>query len=179
MLKKKIIALIMVFALMSGSVVYTEADAASKPGRATVKVEKRAKNTITLKIKKPRGTGYQVFVKTSKKGKFTQVGAGRVDNAKISIFKIKKVKKDKKYYVKVRTFKTSGFMITKGSYSKTVKIDKYKIKKKPQNKPTPEEIIEPDTSVVTEAAIGAEGISDSSDETETQVTVTDSDYSND
>ena len=70
-------------------------------------------------------------------------------------------------------------MITKGSYSKTVKIDKYKIKKKPQNKPTPEEIIEPDTSVVTEAAIGAEGISDSSDETETQVTVTDSDYSND
>ena len=36
-----------------------------------------------------------------------------------------------------------------------------------------------DYSVVTEAAIGAEGISDSSDETETQVTVTDSDYSND
>lgn len=179
MLKKKIIALVMVFALMSGSVVYTEADAASKPGRATVKVEKRAKNTITLKIKKPRGTGYQVFVKTSKKGKFTQVGAGRVDNTKISIFKIKKVKKDKKYYVKVRTFKTSGFMITKGPYSKTIKIDKYSSKKKPQNKPTPEETVEPDTSVVTEAAIGAEGISDSSDETETQVTVTDSDYSND
>ena len=72
-------------------------------------------------MKKMSGvTGYQVFLSTKKKGKYSQIGATRTTS-----FKMSKLKKNKAYYVKVRAYKTSGSRIVTGKYSSVVKIGKY------------------------------------------------------
>lgn len=51
--------------------------------------------------------------------------------------KITKLKKNKVYYIKIRAFKTVGYHITYGKFSKVMKIDKYG-KKKPVPSITPD-----------------------------------------
>ena len=90
-------------------------------GRAGVSVSRRTGTTAELTMKKMSGvTGYQVFLSTKKKGKYSQIGATRTTS-----FKMSKLKKNKVYYVKVRAYKTSGSRIVTGKYSSVVKIGKY------------------------------------------------------
>lgn len=106
------------------------AQAASKPARPSISLVKRTKTTAKIKIKKKGSvTGYQIAVKTSKKGKYKLVMPTRK-----STFVLKKLKANKVYYVKVRAFKTRGYHIKHGRFSKPIKIGKYK--KKSTKKPT-------------------------------------------
>lgn len=106
------------------------AQAASKPARPSISLVKRTKTTAKIKIKKKGSvTGYQIAVKTSKKGKYKLVMPTRK-----STFVLKKLKANKVYYVKVRAFKTRGYHIKHGRFSKPIKIGKYK--KRSTKKPT-------------------------------------------
>jgi uncharacterized protein YkwD len=90
-------------------------------GKTTVTVSKRTKTTATLKITKLKGvTGYQVFVATTAKGTYKQIGATRT-----SRFVLSKLKRTKVYYAKVRAYRTVGTRIITGKYSSAVKIGKY------------------------------------------------------
>lgn len=112
----------------------TEAASLPKP---SVTVKKRTKTTATIKIaKKGNVTGYQIWLSTSKNGKYKQV-----DGIRTQTCKLKKLKPNKVYYVKVRAFRTTNnYRITYGKFSTIVKIGKYQ-KPKPTAKPTakPEE----------------------------------------
>lgn len=95
-----------------------QVSALSKP---SLSVSKRTKTKATIKITKVKAaTGYQVFLATSKKGKYQQIGATRTTS-----FQISKIKKDKTYYVKVRSYKTTGSRIVTSGYSAAVQIGKY------------------------------------------------------
>ncbi|MCI5639834.1 MAG: fibronectin type III domain-containing protein [Lachnospiraceae bacterium] len=119
------------------------AQAASKPARPSISLVKRTKTTAKIKIKKKGSvTGYQIAVKTSKKGKYKLVMPTRK-----STFVLKKLKANKVYYVKVRAFKTRGYHIKHGKFSKPIKIGKYK--KKSTKKPTATATPTPTQDVVT------------------------------
>ena len=95
--------------------------AASKPAKPSFSVKKRTKTTATLKIKKKgKVSGYHVYIKSSKKGKY------KIIPSISRTVKLKKLKKNKVYYVKIRAYRTKGIKITFGKFSKTVKIGKYK-----------------------------------------------------
>lgn len=99
---------------------YTES--AAGPARPEFKIVKRTKKSATLKIGKTRNaTGYQIFMSNSHNGKFVQTAATRMRTVKLT-----KLKKNKAYYVKIRAYKTVGYRITLGRFSKTIKIDKFK-----------------------------------------------------
>ncbi len=129
---KKVIVAVVAASLCVGSFAYagrTEVNAASRP---SFEVSKRTKKSATLKIKKQKNvTGYQIYLSTSKNKKFTQVAATRTGKAVIT-----KLKKNKVYYVKIRSFKTVGYRISFGKFSKVKKIDKYGKKVKPTQTPT-------------------------------------------
>lgn len=94
---------------------------AATPGKTVVTVMKRGKTTATLKVKKiKKVTGYQIFIATSKKGKYSQIGSTLTGQ-----FQVTKLKKNKTYYVKARAYKTTGVRLTMGKFSSVVKIDKY------------------------------------------------------
>ena len=97
-------------------------------------IKSRAKTSATIKIKKKKGiTGYQIFVANSKKGRYKQVGAARGTTT----YKITRLKKNKTYYIKIRSYKTRGYRISLGKFSKPVKVPKYKKKKvTPTKKPS-------------------------------------------
>lgn len=119
------------------------AQAASKPARPLISLVKRTKTTAKIKIKKKGSvTGYQIAVKTSKKGKYKLVMPTRK-----STFVLKKLKANKVYYVKVRAFKTRGYHIKHGKFSKPIKIGKYK--KKSTKKPTATATPAPTQDIVT------------------------------
>ncbi|MCD7826086.1 MAG: CAP domain-containing protein [Clostridiaceae bacterium] len=95
------------------------AQAASKP---TCTVKKRTKKKAVIRIGKQSGvTGYQVYVRQGKKGKYKLVMATRTNSYTITGLKPKKI-----YYVKVRAYKTTGYRVNLGKYSKAVKIAAYK-----------------------------------------------------
>lgn len=124
---KKLFSVLMAAVVLVTSSVPSNAIAASKPGRPSFKVVKRAKKSVTLKINKTKNaTGYQIFIANSKNGRYQQTAASRIRTVKLT-----KLKKDKAYYVKVRAFRTVGYHITFGRFSKAVKIDKYGKNKKP------------------------------------------------
>lgn len=133
---KKICSVVLVAVLIVTVTVPSGVVAASKPGRPSFKVVKRAKKSVTLKINKTKNaTGYQIFIANSKHGKYKQTAATRIRTVKIS-----KLKKDKSYYIKIRAFKTVGYHITYGKFSKIIKVDKYGKKPKPEtSKPGAEE----------------------------------------
>lgn len=108
----------------------TEAASLPKP---SVTVTKRTKTTATIKIaKKGNVTGYQIWLSTSKNGKYKQV-----DGIRAQTCKLKKLKSSKAYYVKVRAFRTTNnYRITYGKFSAVVKIGKYQ---KPKSTPKPTE----------------------------------------
>lgn len=90
-------------------------------GKPSVTVSKRTKTTATVKIKKlKRVTGYQIFLATSRSGKYRHIGS-----TISGTFQITKIKKNKVYYVKVRAYKTSGTRITTGKFSSLATVAKY------------------------------------------------------
>ena len=99
----------------------SKASAASRPAKPSFKVTKRTKTTATIKItKKGKVSGYHIYIKSSKKGRY------KIIPSISRTVKLKKLKKDKVYYVKVRAFRTKGLKIRFGKFSKTIKIGKYK-----------------------------------------------------
>lgn len=116
----------------------TEAASLPKPVFA---VTKRTKTTATIKIeKKGNVTGYQIWTAASKNGKYKQV-----DGIRTQTCKLKKLKPNKVYFVKIRAFRTTkNFHISYGKFSDVVKIGKYqKPKPAPTEKPEPTEVPEP------------------------------------
>ena len=75
------------------------------PGKAKFKKVKTAKRSITLKWKKAkRATGYQIAYSTSKRfKKHTKYITLKKRN--ITSKKIRKLKSQKRYYIKIRSFK--------------------------------------------------------------------------
>ena len=114
---------------------------AAVPAKPSVSLAKRTKTAATIKIKKKgKVSGYQVYMKTSKSGKYQLIMG-----MKTSSYTIKKLKANKTYYVKVRAFNTRGYHITFGKYSSVLKIKPYK-KPVPAPTETPQPSVSPDPS---------------------------------
>lgn len=117
---KRCLAFCLAAVLCVTGVQLTPARAAAM-GRPSLSVSKRTKTTATILIKKiKKVTGYQIFLASSRSGKYHQVGSTRNGQ-----FQITKLKKDKTYYVKARGYKTTGTRITTGKFSSVMKIEKY------------------------------------------------------
>lgn len=115
------IALCLLLALCVSPFGNVKVKAASKPAKPSFRVTKRTKTTATIKIKKKgKVSGYHIYIKSSKKGKY------KVIPTISRTVKLKKLKKNKVYYVKIRAFRTTGLKIKFGKFSKTIKISKYK-----------------------------------------------------
>jgi hypothetical protein len=87
---------------------------------AKVKITKKkgGKKKATLKWKKVAGAKeYQVYKSTKKNGKFKK--AATVKKTKATV---KKLKKGKTYYFKVRALAKNSGKVVKGAFSKTVKV---------------------------------------------------------
>lgn len=146
---RKVACLILV-AFCVGLIGTVRTEAASKPAKPSISLKKRTKTKATIKIKKKGSvTGYQVALKTSKKGKFRIVMPTKKRTVVLT-----KLKANKVYYVKIRAFRTRGYRIRYGKYSRVLKIGKYKKSKTPQptetplpsETPQPEETIDPTES---------------------------------
>ena len=88
----------------NANVTVTPAAKVSAPAKTSITKLKKAKKAFTVKWKKKSGvTGYQIrySLKSSMKGSTTV----KVKSAKTVSKKVKKLKKKKKYYVQVRTYK--------------------------------------------------------------------------
>ena len=119
MIKKRLSVILAVALCLSG--IQLSPVGAAGVGKASATVDKRAKTTAQLKMNKVKGaTGYQIFLATKKKGKYRQIGSTRNTS-----FIIRKSKKNKIYYVKVRAYQTKGYRIMTGKYSGVLKIGKY------------------------------------------------------
>ncbi len=101
----------------------TKAPTVKKPGKVKIKSAKNSKKkSIVVKYRKVSGAkGYQVWWATSKKFK----KAKKKFTNKLT-YKIKKLKRKKVYFVKVRAYNIKGQSKQYGSFSKTKKV---KIKK--------------------------------------------------
>lgn len=127
----RVLAVAFVLVLAAATIGEGTLQAAARP---SFEVKKRNKKSVTIKIKKQgKVSGYQVFIASSKKGKYRQVGA-----TKLRTYKITGLKKNKSYYIKIRSYKTKGYQISYGKYSKAKKVEKYS-KKKKNNKNNKEE----------------------------------------
>ena len=88
---------------------------------AETKVPRKAKGTkAKISLKKVKGaTGYVVKISTSKKfKKKTTI----TKNVKLTTFTLKKLKKNKKYYIKVRAVRKTGKTKVYGLWSKPKRI---------------------------------------------------------
>ncbi|MBQ2284801.1 MAG: leucine-rich repeat protein, partial [Clostridia bacterium] len=94
---------------------------ATKPDTATLKAT-AGKKSATLKWSKETGTGYVVYMATSKNGKYTKIATVK-GSANTSLVK-KNLVTGKTYYFKVRAYKTVGDTNLYGAYSavKAVKV---------------------------------------------------------
>ncbi|MBQ4531564.1 MAG: carbohydrate-binding domain-containing protein [Lachnospiraceae bacterium] len=93
------------------------------PVKATLKTAKLQNNKVTLKWKKENGvSGYEVYRATSKNGKYKKVKT--ITSSSKTTYADKNLKAGKKYYYKIRTYKTVNGKKVYGEYSavKTVKI---------------------------------------------------------
>lgn len=140
--------LVLLLALVIGMLGTAKADAAV-PAKPSVSLTKRTKTTAAIKIKKKgKVSGYQVYMKSSKSGKYQLIMG-----MKTSTYTIKKLKANKTYYVKVRAFRTRGYHITFGKYSSVLKIKPYK---KPEPSQTPEPSVSPGPSMDPNASASPE-----------------------
>lgn len=83
----------------------------------------KKKNTSAVKIswkRDKKASGYQVLMKTGKKGKYKLIKT--VKKNKIVTYTKKKLKKGKTYYIKVRAYKVIDGKKVYGTYSKVKKI---------------------------------------------------------
>lgn len=133
------ISLVLLLAL-SVSMLGSVRSEAAAPAKPAISIGKRTKTKATIKIKKKGNvSGYQVYMKSSKNGKFQLIMG-----IKTSSYTIKKLKANKTYYVKVRAFRTKGYHITFGKYSAVLKITPYqKSETKPSETPKPVDSPEP------------------------------------
>ena len=94
---------------------------ATTPDTPTLKVT-AGKKSATLKWSKETGTGYVVYMATSKNGKYSKIATVK-GSSNISAVK-KNLTTDKTYYYKVRAYKTVGDTNLYGAYSavKAVKV---------------------------------------------------------
>ena len=100
----------------------TTVKAVSKPKSAKIKKVKAAKKAIAVKWKKVSGVkGYQVQVATDKKFKKNKKTA-TVKKQKTTKVTIKKLKAKKKYYVRIRTYKTVKGKKIYSSWSKVKSV---------------------------------------------------------
>lgn len=107
--------------LLCAAGIQAEPKKAAAIGKPSVTVSKRTKTAATVKIKKLSGvTGYQVFLASSRSGKYQHIGS-----TISGTFRITKIKKNKVYYVKARAYKTSGTRITTGRFSSVAAVAKY------------------------------------------------------
>lgn len=106
-------------AVPSSSVNTTAAAASSKkvvkPKKTAIKKLKTSKKTITVTWKKVSASGYQIQYSTS--SKFKKAKSVTVKGSKKISKKISKLKKGKKYYVRVRAYKTVNGKKVYGSWS--------------------------------------------------------------
>ena len=142
----------LILALCLTSIGTTKVQAASKPSRPSVSLVKRSKTQAKIKIKKRgKATGYQIAVKTSKKARYRIV----MPTKKRTVV-LRKLKASKVYYVKVRAFRTKGYRIVHGRFSKPIKIGKYKKtakKPKPKATATPEPTVTPEATQIPEPTV--------------------------
>ena len=150
---RKLGTLILILALCLTSIGTTKVQAASKPSRPSVSLVKRSKTQAKIKIKKRgKATGYQIAVKTSKKARYRIV----MPTKKRTVV-LRKLKASKVYYVKVRAFRTKGYRIVHGKFSKPIKIGKYKkTVKKPKATATPQPIVTPEATQTPEPTVTPE-----------------------
>ena len=97
-------------------------DKVTKPKKVTlVSVKKKSSSKAVLKWKKAAdASGYQIYMKTGKKGKFKLV---KTINKKTKVsYTASKLKKKKTYFFKVRAYKTVSGKKSYGAYSKTKSI---------------------------------------------------------
>ena len=84
------------------------------------KAPKSAQKAV-LKWKKASGaTGYQIYMKTGKNGKYKLLKTVKKKNT--TRYTTKKLKKNTKYYFKVRSYKTISGTTAYGKYSKVKSI---------------------------------------------------------
>ena len=84
----------------------------------SLKVSKKSKTSMKISYKKSSGvTGYEVKYSTSKNFKNS-----KTKDIKGTSVTIKKLKKNKKYHVKVRAYQTIDGKKIYSSYTKTVKV---------------------------------------------------------
>ena len=96
----------------------TSAKAVSKPKSAKIKKVKAAKKAVSVEWKKVSGVkGYQIQVATDKKFKKNKKTV-TVKKQKTTKVTIKKLKAKKKYYVRIRTYKTVNGKKVYSSWSK-------------------------------------------------------------
>ena len=147
---RKFGTLILILALCLTSIGTTKVQAASKPSRPSVSLVKRSKTQAKIKIKKRgKATGHQIAVKTSKKARYRIV----MPTKKRTVV-LRKLKASKVYYVKVRAFRTKGYRIVHGKFSKPIKIGKYKkTVKKPKATATPEPTVTPEATQIPEPTV--------------------------
>lgn len=101
----------------------------TKPAKAVIRA-KRSGRKIKVTIKKVSGaSGYRVYLKKGKKGKYHRVKTYK--GSKKRTYTSKRLKRKKTYYVKVRAYKTYNSKKYFGKYSKSKKV---KIPKKKQHK---------------------------------------------
>ena len=100
----------------------TSAKAVSKPKSAKIKKVKAAKKAVSVEWKKVSGVkGYQVQVATDKKFKKNKKTA-TVKKQKTTKVTIKKLKAKKKYYVRIRTYKTVNGKKVYSAWSKVKSV---------------------------------------------------------
>ena len=123
-------SLLVIMAVIIG--VFGAARAEAALPKPVVSLSKRTKTTAKITFeKKGNITGYQIYVKTSKNGKFQLVAGIRE-----SSYTFKKLKANKTYYVKARAYRTKGIKITYGKYSKVLTIKPYKKADNTNNEPS-------------------------------------------
>ncbi len=95
---------------------------ATKPSKVNIKTVTAKKKALVLKWKKTSGSGYEIAYSTKKN--FSDAKTVKINGASKSCYTVKKLKTNKKYYVKIRAYKKVGSKIYRGSYSarKQVKI---------------------------------------------------------
>ncbi len=93
-----------------------ELSTATKPSTAKISSLKTKSKTVTVNWKKvSNATGYEVYMATSKNGKYSKKTT--VTSNKTVKYTVKKLKKNKTYYFKIRTYKTVNGKKVYGAYS--------------------------------------------------------------
>lgn len=145
---KRVMA-VLVLALCVTLVSPVQTEAVSRPAKPKFRLVKRDKKSATLKVKNGKGvTGYRVYLKTGKKGKWVLYDIV-LHSSKI---KLTKLKSNKIYYVKLKAWKTKGRSFRVSHYSKTIKIGKYQ-KKTTGTNPTPQPTAVPGGDPASGAAV--------------------------